>query len=83
MRTPDLAVLVVYLLGCVSKRVTASQAAIATVLGVATVAWIVFFQKTFHGNLSIVFGTVVLFVSGIVLSFTCRRCGGLSGQKER
>ena len=79
MRTPDLAVLVVYLLGCVSKRATASQAAIATVLGVATVAWIVFFQKTFHGNLSIVFGTVVLFVSGIVLSFACRRCGNREG----
>ena len=64
-----------FLLGCISKRVTASQAAIATVLGVATVAWVVFFQKSFHGNLSIVFGTVVLFVSGIFLSFACRRHG--------
>ena len=64
-----------FLLGCISKRVTASQAAIATVLGVATVAWVVFFQKSFHGNLSLVFGTVVLFVSGIFLSFACRRHG--------
>ena len=64
-----------FLLGCISKRVTASQAAIATVLGVATVAWVVFFQKSFHSNLSIVFGTVVLFVSGIFLSFACRRHG--------
>ena len=62
-----------FLLGCVSKRVTPLQAAVATVLGVATVAWVVFFQKSFHANLSIVFGTTVLFASGLGLSLLSRR----------
>ena len=57
-----------FLLGCASKRTTSPQAVIATLLGVATVAWVVFFQKTFHPNLSIVFGTCILFVSGLGLS---------------
>ena len=57
-----------FLLGCASKRTTSPQAVVATLVGVATVAWVVFFQKTFHPNLSIVFGTVVLFVSGLGLS---------------
>lgn len=57
-----------FLLGCASKRVTSVQAAVATVLGIIAVAWTVFFQKTFHPNLSIVFGTVLLFVSGLVFS---------------
>ena len=63
-----------FLLGCVSRRVTPLQAAVATVLGVATVAWVVFFQKSFHANLSIVFGTTVLFASGLGLSLLSRRC---------
>jgi len=53
-----------FLLGCVSKRVGSAQAAVATVLGVLTVAWVVFFQKSFHPNLAIVFGTIVLFGTG-------------------
>jgi len=65
-----------FLLGCVSRRVTPLQAAVATVLGVATVAWVVFFQKSFHANLSIVFGTTVLFASGLGLS--CLRRNGVA-----
>jgi SSS family solute:Na+ symporter len=57
-----------FLLGCASKRVSSLQAAVATCIGIAVVAWTVFFQSSFHPNLSIVFGTVVLFVSGIALS---------------
>jgi len=30
-----------FLLGCVSKRVTSAQAAVATVAGIAVVAWVV------------------------------------------
>ena len=62
-----------FLLGCVSKRVSKGQAAVATVLGVITVAWVVFGQKSLHPNLSIVLGTTVLFVSGIGLSLLARR----------
>ena len=57
-----------FLLGCVSKRVSKGQAAVATVLGVITVAWIIFGQKALHPNLAIVFGTIVLFASGLGLA---------------
>lgn len=63
-----------FLLGCVSKRVGKGQAAVATVLGVITVAWVVFGQTALHPNLSIVLGTVVLFASGLGLSFCRRQC---------
>ena len=62
-----------FLLGCVSKRVSKGQAAVATVLGVITVAWVVFGQKSLHPNLSIVLGTTVLFVPGLGLSLLARR----------
>lgn len=62
-----------FLLGCASKHVSRRQAAAATVLGVATVAWAVFGQKTLHPNLAIVIGTVVLFVSGLGLALATRR----------
>ena len=57
-----------FLLGWASRRVSPWQAGVATLLGMATVAWVVFFQKSFHPNLSIVFGTVVLLLSGFGLS---------------
>ncbi|MBQ3289632.1 MAG: sodium/solute symporter [Kiritimatiellae bacterium] len=57
-----------FLLGWASRRVSPAQAGVATLLGMATVAWVVFFQKSFHPNLSIVFGTSVLLLSGFVLS---------------
>jgi SSS family solute:Na+ symporter len=62
-----------FLLGCASKRTTSPQAVIATLLGVATVAWVVFFQKTFHPNMSIVLGTIALLVSGLGMSLLVRR----------
>ena len=62
-----------FLLGCASRRVRSAQAAVATLLGVGVVAWVVFAQKTFHANLSIVFGTVVLFASGLGLAVLRRR----------
>ena len=52
---------------------SSAQAAVATALGVAAVAWVVFFQKSFHANLSIVFGTCVLFLSGMGLSLLKRK----------
>ena len=55
-----------FLLGCMSKKVSSVHAAVATVFGMATVAWVVFFQRTFHANLSIVFGTAVLLAVGML-----------------
>jgi len=64
-----------FLLGCVSRRVRPMQAVTATVLGVFVVAWIVFGQKALHPNLAIVFGTTVLFLSGLGLAFLSRGRG--------
>ena len=57
-----------FLLGCASKCVSSLQAAVATCIGIAVVAWTVFFQSSFHPNLSIVFGTVSLIVAGFLFS---------------
>ena len=61
-----------FLLGWVSRRVYPWQAVVATLLGIAVVAWVVFCQKLFHANLAIVFGTAVLFASGLGLSLLGR-----------
>lgn len=61
-----------FLLGVATDRVGRSEAATATVLGIGVVAWIVFGQKSIHPNLSIVFGTVVLFASGMAMSAASR-----------
>lgn len=68
-----------FLLGCVSKRVSSMQAAVATGIGIAVVAWTVFFQASFHANLSIVFGTVLLIASGFLFSLTA---GGNPSQED-
>lgn len=57
-----------FLLGWALRRVSSVQAGVATLLGMAAVAWVVFFQRSFHPNLAIVFGTAVLFASGLCLS---------------
>lgn len=67
-----------FLLGCASKRVGSVAAAVATVLGILTVAWVVFGQRTLHPNLAIVVGTSVLFASGLALS--CLKKGADCGQ---
>jgi SSS family solute:Na+ symporter len=64
-----------FLIGAFARRTRAAHAAVATVLGVLTVFWIVFGAKftgvspMLHVNLSIVAGTVVLVFSGVCLSF--------------
>ena len=64
-----------FLIGAFARRTCAAHAAVATVLGVLTVFWIVFGAKftgvspMLHVNLSIVAGTVVLVFSGVFLSF--------------
>ena len=63
-----------FLLGAFARRTRAQHAAIATVLGVLTVFWVVFGTKLtgvpslLHVNLSIVVGTGTLVVSGVFLS---------------
>lgn len=68
-----------FLLGCVSRHVGSAQAAVSTALGVASVAWVVFWQKTLHPNLSIVVGTTVLFATGLFMA----RLGKLRSASEK
>lgn len=59
-----------FLLGAFSRRAGRASAAVATVLGVMAIAWILFGQdltmghRLIHLNLSIVLGTLVLVLSG-------------------
>ena len=68
-----------FLLGFFVSGSSSASAAVATVLGILTVLWITFAPKVFaipavlHVNMSIVLGTVVLFVSGLGLSLLARR----------
>lgn len=62
-----------FLLGAFARRAGRTQAALATALALATVAWIVFGQAlvcghaAIHLNLAIVLGTVTLVLSGVLL----------------
>ena len=62
-----------FLLGAFARRTRKAQAAVATVLGVVAVLWILFGQdiafgcRLIHINMAIVLGTVVLVVAGVLL----------------
>ncbi|MDR2849200.1 MAG: sodium:solute symporter, partial [Verrucomicrobiota bacterium] len=62
-----------FLLGYFSKKAHSPGTAFGVVLGLLTIAWISVFQRRWplpvalHTNLSIVFGTSVIFVTGFVL----------------
>ncbi|MFB6320097.1 sodium:solute symporter [Saccharicrinis sp. FJH54] len=77
-----------FLLGFMSKRVTNSTAIIGVIAGVVIIAWMslspIIFPGTgleslispFHSYLSIVFGTIVIFITGFmfsILRFTARK----------
>ena len=68
-----------FLLGAYSKRTTATQAAIATVLGILVVIFITFGQRLLHVsppihvNLSIALGTLTLFLTGWLLATLKRK----------
>src|SRR5690606_37869660 len=73
-------ILGLFLLGYMSKKVREIDAMIGVVLGVIVIAWMslspVFFtdglwssfRSPFHANLTIVFGTTVIFLTGFLLS---------------
>jgi len=68
-----------FLLGYFSKKARNPEAVCGTVLGVLVIAWISVFQNVWpqaeklHTNLSIAFGTTVIFVSGFVLTTVLRK----------
>ncbi|MFO7826911.1 MAG: sodium:solute symporter [Cyclobacterium sp.] len=71
-------ILGLFLLGFIGKNIKRSYAAIGVVLGVLVIGWMslspvileegAVFRSTFHANLTIVFGTLVIFLVGFLLS---------------
>jgi len=69
-----------FLLGYISKKATRGNAVIAVVAGVLIITWmslspiyftgekLITFKSQFHANLTIVFGTVIIFLTGFILS---------------
>ncbi|WP_439483690.1 sodium:solute symporter [Cyclobacterium plantarum] len=76
-------ILGLFLLGFIGKNIKRSYAAIGVVLGVLVIGWmslspVIFeegatFRSTFHANLTIVFGTLVIFLVGFLLSAWANR----------
>lgn len=68
-----------FLLGYFSKKARNPEAALGAVLGVLVIAWVSVLQKVWplpfkvHANLSIVLGTTVIFMIGIISSELLRR----------
>lgn len=68
-----------FLLGYLSRKARNAEALIGVVLGVLTIAWITLLQKLWplptvlHTNLSIVLGTLVIFLTGFLLSALRRK----------
>lgn len=74
-------VLGLFLLGFLTKRVKQLSAAIAVIIGIIVIAWMsltpifitegswLAFRNTIHTNLTIVFGTLVIFLVGFLLSY--------------
>jgi solute:Na+ symporter, SSS family len=73
-----------FLLGYISKNVTSVQAAVGVTVGVILIAWmslspiyftterLMRFRSPFHGYLTIVFGTAVIFLVGFLLQVCLR-----------
>ena len=71
-------ILGLFLLGFIGKNIKKKYAAIGVALGVLVIAWMSLspvileegmrFRSTFHANLTIVFGTIVIFLVGFLLS---------------
>lgn len=69
-----------FLLGYISKKATRFNAVIAVIAGVLMITWmslspicftgekLITFRSQFHANLTIVFGTVIIFLTGFILS---------------
>lgn len=63
-----------FLLGYLSKRVKSIYAAIGVACGVLLIAWMSFGNNTlFHSYLTIVFGTILIFLVGFLLSLFAGR----------
>ena len=74
-----------FLLGYISKKTTRSDAVIAVIAGVLLITWMslspvyftgekfIAFRSQFHANLTIVFGTMIIFLTGFILSNIIRR----------
>ncbi|AEL24161.1 sodium:solute symporter [Cyclobacterium marinum] len=76
-------ILGLFLLGFIGKNIKQKYAAIGVALGVLVIAWMSLspvileegmrFRSTFHANLTIVFGTIVIFLVGFLFSAIANR----------
>jgi SSS family solute:Na+ symporter len=67
-----------FLLGLFSKKATNQAAIIATLIGLVVICWVTFsdilpaeydgLKSHLHKNMSIVLGTVTLFISGVIVT---------------
>ncbi len=59
-----------FLLGFITRKTKGIHALIGTIFGVVLIAWMTLSSQTlFHNYLTIVFGTIVIFLVGFLLSF--------------
>ena len=82
-------VLGLFLLGMVARHVERATAIVATLLGVAVILWmtlsprlegdLAWLRSPFHSNLIIVFGTLTIFLTGLLLSRGRPTAEGRSG----
>ena len=70
-----------FLLGYLSKKAKGIPALIGVVFGVSLIGWMSLSKQTmFHNYLTIVFGTILIFIVGFVLSFFANR--HIKGEKN-
>jgi solute:Na+ symporter, SSS family len=71
-----------FLLGAFSRRSTSLAAMVGTLLGIGVIAWMSLsslsddpskYGNIFHSYLTIVFGTLVIFLTGFLISYLARR----------
>ncbi len=59
-----------FLLGYITRKTKGIHELIGTIIGVVLIAWMTLSNQTlFHNYLTIVFGTITIFLVGFLLSF--------------
>lgn len=84
-----------FLLGFISKKTGKPEAIIGVIVGVIVIMWMslsplyvneggsIVFKSTFHTNLTIVFGTMAIFLVGFLFTKILRKKGSAAQQKDQ
>jgi SSS family solute:Na+ symporter len=63
-----------FLLGFISRKARKPEAIIGVIVGVSVIVWMsLSFKSPFHTNLTIVFGTMTIFLVGFLFTKLLRR----------